>query len=117
MQQNQQHNDRSIGSFQKGIPPQPPGPPPSRYDMGSSSSMSAGYQFGRNSRSNQGGGRNTLMMSRSNIPTIGAQSADLYRTVFPEPGAPYLGARCETDSQADAVCAGGNFIPLFHHGT
>jgi hypothetical protein len=42
---------------------------------------------------------------------------DMYRTVLPALGSPYHSARCEMDSRADTVCAGENFIPLFHHGT
>jgi hypothetical protein len=41
----------------------------------------------------------------------------LYRAVFAEHGEPSPTARCEMDSRADTVCAGENFIPLFHHGT
>jgi hypothetical protein len=36
---------------------------------------------------------------------------------FPTPGSHYHSARCEMDSRADTVCAGENFIPMFHHGT
>jgi hypothetical protein len=57
------------------------------------------------------------MMSRVNCRSVGSQSVDMYRTVSPAPGSPYHSARYEMDSRADTVCAGGNFIPLFHHGT
>jgi hypothetical protein len=116
-QQIQLPNDRSIGSVNQGIPPLPPGPPPSRPDMGSSYSMSTSSQFGRDSRLNQGGGRSTFMMYRVNCRSVGSQSVVMYRTVFPAPGSPYHSARCEMNSRADTVCAGENFIPLFHHGT
>jgi hypothetical protein len=85
--------------------------------MGSSSSMLASFQFGRGSRWNQGGGWITFMMSRINCRSVGSHSVYLYRTVFTAPDSPYHSARCEMDSQADTVCAGENFIPLFHHGT
>jgi hypothetical protein len=85
--------------------------------MGSSSSMSASSQFGRGSRLNQGGGRSTFMMSRVNCRSVGSKSVDMYRTVFPATGYPYHSAICEMDSRANTVCAGENFIPLFHHGT
>jgi hypothetical protein len=85
--------------------------------MESSSSMLASSQFVRGSRLNQGGGWSTLMVSRVNCRSVGSQSVDMYRTVFPEPGSPYHSARCEMDSRADTACAGENFIPLFHHGT
>jgi hypothetical protein len=116
-QQIKLQNDRSIGSVHQGIPTPPPGPPPSRLDMGSSSSMSASSQFGRGSRLNQGGGRSTFMMYRFNCRSVGSQIFDMYRTVFPAPGSPYHSARCEMDSRSDTVGAGENFIPLFHHGT
>jgi hypothetical protein len=57
------------------------------------------------------------MMSRSKTRTVGSQSADLYHAVFAEHGEPSPTARCEMDSRADTVCAGENFIPLFHHDT
>jgi hypothetical protein len=93
-QQIQLPNDSSIGSVHQGIPPPPPGPPPSRPEMGISSSMSASSQFGRGSRSNQGGGRSKFMMSRINCRSFGSQSADMYQTVFPAPDSPYHSARC-----------------------
>jgi hypothetical protein len=117
MQQIQLPNDLSIGSVRQCIPPPPSGPTPSRPDMGNSSSMLASYQFGRGSRLNQGGGRSTFMMSRLNCRSVGSQSVDMYRTVFTAPGYPYHSARCEIDSRSDTVCAGENFILLFHHGT
>jgi hypothetical protein len=116
-QQIQLPNDCSIGSVHQGIPPPPPGLPPSRPAMASSSSMSASSQLGRGSRSNQGGGRSICMMSRVNCRSVSSQSVDMYRTFFPAPGSPYHSARCEMYSRADTVCAGENFIPLFHHGT
>jgi hypothetical protein len=116
-QQVQLPNDRSIGSVHQVIPPPPPGPPPSRTDIGSSSSISASSQFGRGFRTNQASGWSTFMMSRVNFRSVGSQSVDMYRTVFPTPGSPYHSATCEMDSRADTVCAGENFIPLFHHGT
>jgi hypothetical protein len=57
------------------------------------------------------------MISRSNTRTAGSQSADLYRYIFAKHGESSPTARCEMDSRADTVCAGENFIPLFHHGT
>jgi hypothetical protein len=116
-QQIQLPNDRSHGSVHQGITPPLPGPPPSLPDMGSSSSISASSQFGRNSRMNKGAGRSTFMMSRVNYLSVGSKSVDMYRTVFPAPGSPYHSAGCEMDSRADTVCAGEHFIPLFHHGT
>jgi hypothetical protein len=118
VQQNQQPHHRSIGSVQRNIPPPPPGLPPNiNGNMHSPSSVSASSQFGRSSRSTQGGGRSTFMMSRSKTRTFGSQSADLYRAVFDEHGESSPTARCEIDSRADTFCAGGNFIPLFHNGT
>jgi hypothetical protein len=57
------------------------------------------------------------MMSRVIIRSVGSQSVDNCLPVFPSPGSPYHSANCEVDSQADTVCAGENFILLFHHGT
>jgi hypothetical protein len=57
------------------------------------------------------------MMSRVNCRSVGSQSVDMYQTVFPMPGSPSHSAICEMDSRADTVCAGENFILLFHHGT
>jgi hypothetical protein len=110
-------NDRSIGSVHQVIPPPPHGPPPIRPDIGSSSSISASSQFGHGFRTNRAAGWSTFMMSRVNCRSVGSQSVDMYQTVFTTPGSPYHSARCEMDSRADTVCAGENFIPLFHHGT
>jgi hypothetical protein len=57
------------------------------------------------------------MMSRINCRSVGSQCVDMYQTVFPTWVSHYHSARCEMDSRADTVCAGENFIPLFHHGT
>jgi hypothetical protein len=57
------------------------------------------------------------MMSRVNCRSVGSQRAGMYRTILPTPVSPYHSARCEMDSRANTVCAGENFIPLFHHGT
>jgi hypothetical protein len=116
-QQIQMPNDRSIGSAHQVIPPPPPGPPPSRPGIGSSSSILASSQFGRGFRTNQAAGRSTFMMSRVNCRSVGSQSVDMYRTIFPTPGSPYHSAIYVMDSRADTVCDGENFIPLFHHGT
>jgi hypothetical protein len=85
--------------------------------MDSPYSVSASSQFGRSSRSTHGGGRNTFMIYRSKTHTVGSQSADFYPAVFSEHGEPSPTARCEMDTRADTVCAGVNFIHLFHHGT
>jgi hypothetical protein len=118
LKQKQPPHDISIGSVQQNIPPPPPGPPPNRNEnIDSPSSVSARSQFGRSSRSTKGGGRINFMMSRSKTRTAGPQSAYLYHAVFAEHGEPSPTARCEMDSRADTVCAGENFILLFHHGT
>jgi hypothetical protein len=44
---------------------------------------------------------------------VGTKIADLYRTVFPEHGAPRISAICEIDSPAHNICAGENSIPFF----
>jgi hypothetical protein len=56
-------------------------------------------------------------MSRVSCRSVGSQSVDMYRNVFTTTGSPYHIARCEMYSRANNVCAGENFIPLFHHGT
>jgi hypothetical protein len=117
VQQIQLPNDRSIGSVHQVIPPPPPGSPPIRPDIASSFPISDSSQFERGSHTNQAAGRSTFMMSRVNCRSVGSQSVDMYRTVFPTPGSIYHSARCEMDSRADTVCSGENFIPLFHHGT
>jgi hypothetical protein len=77
-QQIQLPNDRSIGSVHQVIPPPPPGLPPIRPDIGSSSSISASSQFGRGFRTNQAAGRSTFMMYRVNCRSVGSQSVDMY---------------------------------------
>jgi hypothetical protein len=117
MQHNHNPHDRSIGSVQQNIPPTPPGPPPNiNGNIDSPSSVSASSQFGQKSRSTPGGGRSTFMMSRSKTRAAGSQSAELYRAIFAEHGESSPTAIYAMDSRTDTVCAGENFIPLFHHG-